>query len=417
LPLKSKPFKVFYGWWIVGGSFLITLYVGGVVFYGFTAFLEPIANELGWSYAQVSLGSSLRGLEVGVLAPFIGILVDRWGPRRLIFVGAIIAAAGALLVSQSSSLIMFYGAFVLMAVGTSCCTGIVLTTAVANWFRRRIGMASAIAICGFGFSGLLIPGIVSLIDAYAWHVALAILALGIVVLVLPLSFVFRHKPEQYGYLPDGKAVDREPLVGTLDQPATSDEVDVRALQALKSGTFWRLVAISVCHMVVMSSAIIHVMPYLSSIGMVRSMSSIVAAAIPLSSIGGRLLFGWLGDRFDRRLITAVAFVMIGLGIFCFAYASIAGFWLVIPFLALFGIGYGGNNALRIALAREYFGRANFGSIYGLVMGMSVVGSIVSPPLAGWVYDTLGSYQVVWFAFATLPIAALGAILTLPKVSK
>jgi OFA family oxalate/formate antiporter-like MFS transporter len=416
VPLKLKSFKLFYGWWIVGGSFLITLYVGGVVFYGFTAFFEPIANELGWSYAQVSLASSLRGLEAGILAPFIGILVDRWGPRRLIFVGATVAAVGVLLLSQSSSLIMFYGAFILMALGTSSCTGIVLTTAVANWFQRKIGIASAIAICGFGFSGLLIPGIVGLIDAYAWHGALAILALGVAVIVLPLSLVFRHKPEQYGYLPDGEAVDREPLAGTLAQPAT-DEVDVRALQALKSGTFWRLVALSVCHMFVMGSAILHVMPYLSSIGMVRSTSSIVAAAIPLSSIGGRLLFGWLGDRFDRRLITTVAFVMIGLGIFCFGYASIAGFWLVIPFLALFGIGYGGSNALRIALARDYFGRANFGSIYGLVTGISVVGSIVSPPLVGWVYDTWGSYQVVWFAFAALPIAALGFIITLPKASK
>ena len=81
--LNQKRPKIFYGWWIVGASLLITLYTGGVVYFGFTAVVEPIAEEFGWSYAQISLASSLRGLEVGLLAPFVGFLADRWGSRRL----------------------------------------------------------------------------------------------------------------------------------------------------------------------------------------------------------------------------------------------------------------------------------------------------------------------------------------------
>ena len=85
--LNWKLSKVFYGWWVVSACFLISLYLGGVVILGFTAFFEPIANEFGWSYAQISLAASLRGMEVGLLAPVLGLLVDRWGPRRLIFGG------------------------------------------------------------------------------------------------------------------------------------------------------------------------------------------------------------------------------------------------------------------------------------------------------------------------------------------
>ncbi len=414
MSLTLKPYRVFYGWWIVAGSFLISLLVGGVVFYGFTAFFEPIVQEMGWSYAQVSLASSLRGLETGLLAPLIGILVDRFGPRKLIFAGAITATAGLLILSRSTSLAMFYGAFGLLTLGTSACTGITLMTTVANWFHRKIGLASAISICGFGFSGLMIPLIVGLIDSLGWRSSLFVLAGAIIVIVLPLSIVFRHRPEQYGYLTDG---DKECASPRTEPDAVRRETrgeDLKTAQALKSGAFWRLVLISMCHMVVVSSVILHVMPYLSSIGVARSIAGFIAAAVPITSIAGRLILGWLGDRFDRRKITAVAFVMMGIGILCFGLAATSGVWLVIPFLILFGTGYGGNDALRYALSREYFGRANFGSITGMIVGIGAVGGIVAPPLAGWAYDKLGSYQDAWFAFGALPLATLLAVLTLPR---
>ncbi len=413
---KTKPLKIFYGWWIVGGSLLISLLVGGAVFYGFTAFFEPIVQEMGWSYAQISLASSLRGLEAGLLAPFIGILVDRWGSRRLIFIGAIVTATGMLVLSRSNSLAMFYGAFALQTLGTSGCTGIALMTAVANWFHKKIGLASAIAICGFGLSGLMLPLIVRLIDSLGWRSALMVIAGTIVVVVIPLSLVFRHKPEHYGYFPDGEDPESVNLPEAQNRSGDGD-VNLTTTQALKSSTFWRIVLISVCHMMVMSSVILHVMPYLSSVGIARSAAGFVAAAIPITSVVGRLFFGSLGDTYDRRKVAAGAFTMMGIGVLCFGLAPLTGFWLVILFIGVFGIGYGGGNALRIGLSREYFGRTNFGTITGLAMGLGVIGGIVAPPVAGLVYDTSGSYQIAWYVFAALPIFAVMFSLTLPKVNK
>jgi len=111
---EGKKPKLFYGWYIVGASVIITLYAGGVVVFGFTAVFEPIAEEFSWSYAQVSLASSLRGLEMGLLAPFMGFLVDRYGPRRLILGGSLITFAGFLLLSRVNSLSIFYLSFVLL---------------------------------------------------------------------------------------------------------------------------------------------------------------------------------------------------------------------------------------------------------------------------------------------------------------
>ena len=130
--------RIFYGWWIVGASFLIALYLAGAIGYGFTAIFEPIVSEFGWSYAQVSFASSLRGMEAGLMAPVIGILVDRHGPRRLIFIGSLLLASGIFMLSQTASLLTYYGAFALIAIGMSACTITVLMTAVMNWFRKKI---------------------------------------------------------------------------------------------------------------------------------------------------------------------------------------------------------------------------------------------------------------------------------------
>jgi len=410
--LESSFPRIFYGWWIVAASFLIALYVGGVVFYGFTAIFEPIADEFGWSHTQISFAASLRGLEMGLLAPVIGMLVDRWGPRRLISAGAAFTACGLLLLSQTNSLLMFFGAFLLIALGMSSCTMTVLMTAVANWFRHKVGIASGIAVSGFGCGGLLVPVIVRFIELYQWRSTMVILAMGMLGIVLPLSLLFRHRPEQYGYLPDGRAADGVAF-DSSSGAAQAIQTDVTARQALKSRTFWHIAVPFTYHVMTVSAIVTHVMPYLSSIGIARARSSLVATGIPLMSVFGRLGLGSLGDRVDRRRVAAYAYAMMGLGALCFARVPGGGTWLFVPFLILFGIGYGGNNALRPSLTREHFGRTSFGTVFGLLIGVNMLGGFVGPPAAGWVFDTWGSYQGIWFVLAGLAVAAMVTVLATP----
>ena len=413
--MNWKPPKVFYGWWVVSASSLIALYAGGIIFYGFTAIFEPIANEFGWSYAQISLAASIRGVEMGLLSPLFGMLADRWGPRRLIFSGGVITALGLILLSYTTSLAMFYGAFVLVAIGISACSMTVLMIAVANWFKRRVGLASGIAASGFGFGGLLVPVVVRLIDIYEWRMATIILAAGILATVLPLSLLFRHKPEQYGCLPDGEV--KGPIAYNDGlAPLKTAEAGVKAKQALRTRTFWHLAFAFTWHSMLVNAVVTHIMPYLSSIGITRSISSLIATANPLLSIGGRLGVGWVGDKLDRKRVAAGALAMMAFGLFSFGYATSTEIWLLVPFLILFGIGYGGSIAMRPSLVREFFGRTSFGTIFGLLMGIGNLGGIIGPLLAGWVFDTWGSYQGIWFTFAGLAVAAVISVLTAPPVS-
>ena len=156
-----------------------------------------------------------------------------------------------------------------------------------------------------------------------------------------------------------------------------------------------------CQMLVISALLIHVMPYLSSIGIARSASSLVAAALPVASICGRLGFGWLGDRLNKKAVTVTCFLLITLGLLCFNYIATVGMWLFAPFLVLFGIGWGGGVPMRAALLRDHFGRSRFGTILGLATGIIMGGSIIGAPIAGWIFDNWGSYQGAWFVFAGL----------------
>ncbi len=404
-PPNRSPSGIFYGWWIVGAFFMVSFYVAGVAHYGFTALFTPVQQDFGWSYAQISLAASIRGMEAGLLAPLIGLLIDRSGPRRLMLIGILSLGAGFVLLSRTTSLGMFYGAFILIAVGTSTCMGTLPLTTLAKWFRTRISLATGIMACGSGFSGLLVPVIVGLIDTFDWRTATMLMGAAAWVLLLPLVLVIRKEPERYGYLPDGLNLNSIKNASTLPSGLT-DEPNITAKQAIKARTFWHLTVAFMCNFIILSAVTTHVMPYLNSVSIDRQTSGLMASGIPLFSIIGRLGSGWLGDRINRKLVMSVNYAALSISLLMFAYVSSEAVWLIIPFLILFSIGYGGNFVMITSLTRHYFGRRWFGTINGFMMGIVVVGSISGPLLAGWAFDTLGSYYIIWVAFAALAVLGL-----------
>ncbi|MFC1951149.1 MFS transporter [Chloroflexota bacterium] len=411
---KRSP-RIFYGWWIVAAMVVTSTYMGGVVFYGFTAFIEPIEQSFpSWSRTAVTLSLSLRGMESGLLAPFAGKLVDRYGPRRLIAIGSIVVALSLVMLSKVSSLWMFYLAFGVMALGMSCCTLTVPMTAVANWFRKKLGIASAFAIVGFGLSGILVPLIVKLIDVFAWRNTFLILALGVVVIIMPLSLVFRHKPEPYGYLPDGE---KEPPASSTTEVVTKspDQRTWRVREVLGNGVFWRITIAYICHMMLVSAIMTHLMPYLESVGIARTAASFVTMALALTSIVGRLSFGWLADRYESKSIAVTAFALMSLAIGLFVFVSGQAFWLLIPFVIIFSTGHGGNNALRSPMVSAFFGRGNFGTVLGLMMGICSIGGVLGPPLAARIWDVTGSYNPAWYAALGIAVIGMISVWSIPKM--
>jgi MFS family permease len=413
---KRPRSSLFYGWYIVGACFLISFYCSGVVNLSFTALIEPVVDEFYWSYALVSLAASIRGLESGLLAPLVGFLFDRWGPRKLIFAGATIMGLGLLLLSRTSSLAMFYGSFILISTAISVSIGVVPMTVVGNWFRKRVSLATGIVVSGVAAGGVLVPLVTWVIDAYEWRMAMVIFGLGAWAIIFPLALVVRHRPEQHGYLPDGES-SQTIDVDEVQTAGQYHELDISVKQALKSRVFWHISLGLVCHFMVAVAVLTHVMPYLSSIGIPRATSSLVAMAMPLMTIAGRLGAGWFGDKFDKRWVTAIGMALLALSMLVYSYVDVVGTWLLMLVVVLFGVGYGAQVPMSVALVREYFGRARLGTILGLATGIAYVGGMIGPPLAGWIYDAYGSYQGAWFIMAGLSIAGMVGFITAPPAGR
>ena len=401
--------QIYYGWWIVLASFMVAFYVAGTIFYGFTAFIEPLANEFGWSYTEISFAASLRGLEMGVLAPFVGILVDRLGSRKLMLSGVIALGFGIILLGLTQSLVMFYSAWFLIAFGAGGCTSVVTMTAVANWFDKNVGKAMGLTASGFGASGLIIPVIVWMIAAFGWRTASIILGIGMWVIGVPAAFVMRNKPEDDDDAPNDTNSDKGKHLSQRQTQVSR----FRYKEILKEKSFLYVNLAEMIRLVVLVAVVTHIMPYLSTMEMSRMSSGLMAAGIPLLSITGRFGFGWLGDLFEKKYIMAICYSLMGLGMLALCHVKFTG--MIYIFLFFFPNGFGGIAVLRGALLREYYGRFNFGKLLGIMMGFGACGGIIGPTIAGWVFDRMESYYFVWLAYSAL--IGLAVILILKIESK
>lgn len=411
--------NIYYGWYIIAACFFSSLYIAGIVVFGFTAFFEPFIQEFGWSYAQVSLAVSLRGAETGLVSPLLGFWVDRYGSRWLLFSGAILVGISLIILSQMQSLVGFYTGAVILAFGASLSSPAVITPSASNWFRKRLGMATGILAAGFGFGGLLIPVIIRLLNATGWRDSLMIMGIGALVICVPLSLVVRHKPESYGLEMDGEK-QQDMLKTVINQKKPNapwpKERDFTTKETLSSRPFWHLTLAFTLQYLVVGAVLAHIMPYLSSIKIDRSSASFFAAGIPVVSIAGRLASGWASDKLNRKTLTIISFAVICAGTLLFGLAGVDSLWLLVVAVILFGLSYGSANTLRAVLLREYFGRSRFGTVFGILMGFLSIGVIFGPLLAGWMFDSWQTYNYAWWLFSVLNAAALLLIITLPKVS-
>jgi len=367
---------------------------------GFTAVFEPIVDEFGWSHTQISFAASLRGLERGLLAPVAGFLSDRWGPNKVVFGGLILCSIGMILLSMVSSLTMFFISFILIGIGVSATATPLLMVVVLNWFPQKGGLAMGIAASGVAFGGLLLPIITSFIDSFGWRQAILIIGAGFLVFPLPLSFLLRKNTKKNTYLSNTeKSILSSDEVPTKKVVKESKNFEVK--DAMTDWVFWIISMAFFCQVLGLSGVITHIMPFFSSIGMDRGSSSLIAGALPLATVFGRVGFGWLMDRTNQKRLAILSFILNSLGLFILAFLLPNQTMLIVLFIIIYGVGWGGSVVLLPGLLNSYFGIKRLGTIIGFCGFFTMLGFIIGAPLTGWIFDNWGSYQPAWFVLACL----------------
>ena len=230
---------LFYGWYIVLAGASTNFLVGGVIGFSFGVFIGPIRDELGWSVAVITIGYSIRAFESGLMAPFTGYLVDRYGPRRMAIGGILIVFTGMLIFARAETVPEYYASSLIIAVGQSAGGFTPFSAAVMNWFQRRRGRAMGLLFSGNAAGYMVAPVVAVLITQFGWRATLVIAAFTILAIGLPLAFVLRDRPEPYGMHPDGidpAAADLEG--GPASHLASTSGMTVR--EALHTPAFYLL---------------------------------------------------------------------------------------------------------------------------------------------------------------------------------
>ena len=182
---ETEDGKIFYGWWIVFTSALLSFFSGGTFLYGFTTFFNPIRNAFGWTAAVTSIAFVLQRLETGIMGPIAGILVDRLGPRKLMIFGWTMIGFGYLTMSRVQSLWSFYATFMIIATGSSFGVYLVVNTTIAQWFTRLRSRALTVVFIGYGACGVIAPFLAMSINRYGWRNSLVIVGVIMWIIGIP----------------------------------------------------------------------------------------------------------------------------------------------------------------------------------------------------------------------------------------
>lgn len=402
----KKPPRIFYGWWIVvAGSAII--FVGGFHFHGTTVFFLPLADGLGLSRGALSLIFAISRLEGGVEGPIVGWLIDRFGERRVIIGGAILAGVGyvvlATLVKGFWSLLLVYT--LLVSIGTGAGTWAPAMAAANRWFIRRRTMAmSIISIFNRVAAFLVVPLLSLVVLNLGWQVAALMVGAVLMAVMLAMALVMRPSPESMGLSPDGdraipSAFNPKPTARPSSPPHSTRQHEFSIKEATKTPAFWLIILAQTTRVMVTAAMTIQIIPVLVWKGLTRQGAANMVGIMWATSILSVLVLGWAGDRFTKRTVVALSSFIGALGIALLLFGHQTG----ILFIGL--VLFAANDAawsVILSMTSEYFGRRNFATIRGSMQFFSAPASFFATFMTGWIYDKTESYAL---ALAGLTIIA------------
>ncbi len=396
--LSMRPWGIYYGWIIVAVGLVSMAFWTGIRS-SFSIFYVALLEDFSWSRGEAAGVQSLALISYAILAPLVGGLIDRFGPRRVIVPGILILSSGLILSGSIEPLTQFYIYYGVVAGAGITCIAIVSYSAIlAHWFEKNRGLASGIAVSGMGLgSFLMVPLSQHSISLWGFRFTFVLLGILVLIVLLPLNGIFlRHKPQELGLYPDGLEASVPPFEGGKRHTENSIDMetdDWTLGKAIGTRRFWALVLFPFFAFIGLFIIHVHNVKFLVDQGIDKMTAAYIYAMIGVISSGFRIFWGWLSDRIWREITYSLGTLCICLGIGSLLLMEITGQKaLSYPFFIFFGIGWGVTAPLFISIAADLFKGKGFGLIYGIVEGGIGIAGAIGAWIAGFLFDMTHSYQ-------------------------
>lgn len=404
--------KFFYGWWIVLVAFLCNFVWSGFAYYSFSLFVKSLENDFKWNRGEIMLGFTVFFLASGLISPFIGRLITRFGERKVISVGAVLMGIAMALLGSVTSIWQFYAFYALVGIGMAGMGTIPASSLVSKWFKKRRGLAIGIMAFGVGIGGFVAAPLVAgtLIPVFGWRATYLIIGAITCLIIIPAALILvkAGKPEDMGLHPDGREIAEEAVQHGL---SASLPLKLTEKAAMVAPAFWLIAICVVLSQFSMVGVSQNQVPFLTDIGFPVQTAAGALGFLALMSAIGKLGFGWLCDRIKAKYVSAIGLILQVIGIIILLNinkdSSVSMVW---AFAFTMGLGIGSWLPTMSMLVSQNFGLIIYPTIFGLMTLCQCLGASIGPAVTGRLFDIMGDYKLAFLILLGLYALALPAVL-------
>ena len=413
-PGPGASARVYYGYWIILAGFVTQFVSVGMANYVVGAFMIPMTEEFGWSRAEFSASRSIGQMVMAFTGFLIGAQIDKHGGRRFILIGGSLLVAALFGLSKVQTLThwLVLNGLVLTA-GAAMVGNLVVNVTLGKWFVERRGRAVALAGMGISLSGIVLPILATYsVDAFGWRTSWQLLALGTGVMTLPMAFIVRRAPEDFGLHPDGISPDQV-SAGQGEAASADFASSMTRAQAMRTSTFYTLVLAFGLFQISITVMLLQTIPLMTDAGYSRFIASSMISLASIPAFLSKPVWGILIDRYSPKKLAAIGAALTGGAVLVIVYSIATRFdALVYSGFIMMGFGWGGLLPLQEVIWATTFGRRYLGSVRStalpFVLGMAALG----PVLVAYYYDQVGNYDLALVAIA---VCNLGSALMLYRI--
>ncbi|MGE3595961.1 MAG: MFS transporter [Dehalococcoidia bacterium] len=386
-----------FGWSIVFSCTIgVAASSGPILLSGAGVLMEALHREFGWDRGQVSFSVTLYTWVTALMMPTVGLLIDRFGVRRMVLPAILALAVALSLMVFMNRLWQFYAATIVFSLIGSTTTSLPYVRVVSSWFDRRRGLMLGIVAAGIGIGFSIVPIVMqALLERYGWRGSYLGIAAMLFALVFPIQLLLlRDSPSAFGLQADNR---RSTAASAEEHALIGDAFPA----ALRSRSFWLLLVITLVFALVFNGMPVHLIPMLKDKGIEPSEAVFMASMMGLSLMASRVVIGVLLDVVFAPRLAMMAFLLGSAGLALLALGD--SYMLNLAGAVLIGVGIGAETDVVAYMVSRYFGLKSFGRIYGTIFTAFYVGTGLGPLALGLAFESQGSYRSILLAYAILSV--------------